>query len=185
MPARCSAEYAGYQRDATRAVWFAGVWIFAALACLTKGLTRHRLSRCGFCFALDFLSRSEDTVSRAFALGICVDFSFDRRALAHTGRNDISRIIFDYLVRSNRSGPAPRLTDKSHDFLGVPAYQFVILHVAWWFPSSIALLPGVIFAWRRVTDRRKSISAMHPYFAGWLWYSFRCSFKTATGLLFE
>jgi hypothetical protein len=37
----------------------------------------------------------------------------------------------------------------------VPAYQFVILHVAWWFPWSIALLPGVIFAWRRVTRPRE------------------------------
>src|SRR5436853_7942106 len=37
-----------------------------------------------------------------------------------------------------------------HDFLVVPAYQFVILHLAWWFPWSIAALPGVVFAWRRV-----------------------------------
>jgi hypothetical protein len=34
--------------------------------------------------------------------------------------------------------------------LGVPAYQFVLMHLVWWFPWSIALLPGVIFAWRRV-----------------------------------
>jgi len=47
------------------------------------------------------------------------------------------------------------LTDETHDFLGVPAYQFVVLHVAWWFPWSIALLPGVIFAWRRVTRPRE------------------------------
>src|SRR4029077_19156129 len=47
------------------------------------------------------------------------------------------------------------LTDDTHDFLGVPAYQFVILHVAWWFPWSIALLPGLIFAWRRVTRPRE------------------------------
>jgi hypothetical protein len=32
----------------------------------------------------------------------------------------------------------------------MPAYQFLVMHLAWWFPWSIALLPGVIFAWRRV-----------------------------------
>jgi hypothetical protein len=46
---------------------------------------RDRLPGCGFCFALDFLPRSEDTVSLASALGICVDFSFDRGAVAHMG----------------------------------------------------------------------------------------------------
>src|SRR5262245_60278559 len=44
---------------------------------------RHRLSRYGFCFALDFLSRSKDKVSRAVAVGICVDFSFDTCSMAH------------------------------------------------------------------------------------------------------
>jgi hypothetical protein len=43
------------------------------------------------------------------------------------------------------------LTDDTHDFLGVPAYQFVVLHLAWWFPWSIVLLPGVICSWRRVS----------------------------------
>src|SRR4026207_1523533 len=47
------------------------------------------------------------------------------------------------------------LTDETHDFLGVPAYQFVVLHLAWWFPWSIALLPGVVFAWRRVIRPRE------------------------------
>ena len=28
--------------------------------------------------------------------------------------------------------------------------QFLLMHLAWWFPWSIALLPGVLFAWRRV-----------------------------------
>ncbi|MGC2627978.1 MAG: hypothetical protein WA269_14190, partial [Candidatus Udaeobacter sp.] len=58
-------------------------------------------------------------------------------------------------VRSEWLGHLRGLTDETHDFLGVPAYQFVILHVAWWFPWSIALLPGVIFAWRRVTRPRE------------------------------
>jgi hypothetical protein len=39
-------------------------------------------------------------------------------------------------------------------FLGdsddVPRWQFLILHLAWWFPWSLLLLPGLIFGWRRV-----------------------------------
>jgi hypothetical protein len=37
----------------------------------------------------------------------------------------------------------------------MPAYQFVVLHFAWWFPWSIALLPGAIFAWSRVIRPRE------------------------------
>jgi hypothetical protein len=42
------------------------------------------------------------------------------------------------------------LNDATHDFTGVPVYQFLGMHLAWWFPWSIALLPGLIFAWRRI-----------------------------------
>src|SRR5438045_7670167 len=62
---------------------------------------------------------------------------------------------FRYLVRSECLWHLRRRTDATHAFLGAPADQFVILHVAWWFPWSIALLPGVIFAWRRVTRLRE------------------------------
>src|SRR5204863_544378 len=37
----------------------------------------------------------------------------------------------------------------------MPAYQFVVMHLAWWFPWSIALVPGLIFAWRRVMRPRE------------------------------
>src|SRR5258705_6128426 len=67
----------GYERRRHRRLWFAGVWIFVALACLTKGVFWHCLSRCGFCFVLDFLSRTEGTISRPSPVGLCVDFSFD------------------------------------------------------------------------------------------------------------
>ena len=46
---------------------------------------RYRLPRCDFCIALDVLSRSEDPISRAAAVEICVDFSPNPGALAHLG----------------------------------------------------------------------------------------------------
>src|SRR2546421_598735 len=57
---------------------------------------------------------------------------------------------FHYQISSEWLGHLRGLTDETHDFLGMPAYQFLVMHLAWWFPWSIALLPGVILAWRRV-----------------------------------
>jgi hypothetical protein len=37
----------------------------------------------------------------------------------------------------------------------MPPYQFLVMHLAWWFPWSIALLPGVVLAWRRVIRPRE------------------------------
>jgi len=62
---------------------------------------------------------------------------------------------FRYQISSEWLGHLRGLTDETHDFLGVPAYQFVLMHLAWWFPWSIALLPGVVFAWRRVIRPRE------------------------------
>ena len=75
----------GYDRKHHRRLWFAGVWIFAALACLTKGLLGIVYPAVVLCFGLDFLSRSEDTVSRASAVAICTNLSFDPGAVAHLG----------------------------------------------------------------------------------------------------
>jgi len=62
---------------------------------------------------------------------------------------------FHYQISSEWLGHLRGLTDETHDFLGMPAYQFLVMHLAWWFPWSIALLPGVILAWRRVIRPRE------------------------------
>jgi hypothetical protein len=62
---------------------------------------------------------------------------------------------FRYQITSEWLGHLRGLSDETHDFLGMPAYQFLVLHLAWWFPWSLALLPGVIFAWRRVIRPRE------------------------------
>jgi hypothetical protein len=57
---------------------------------------------------------------------------------------------FRYLISSEWLGHLRGLFDETHDYKGMPAYQFLLMHLAWWFPWSIALLPGVVFGWRRV-----------------------------------
>ena len=60
-----------------------------------------------------------------------------------------------YLTNSEWIGHVRGLSDANHDFVGMPVYQFLIMQLAWWFPWSVALLPGLIFAWRRVLRPRE------------------------------
>ena len=143
----------GYERRRHRRLWFAGVWIFAALACLTKGVLGivypavvlvllsvfYREARMRF----RALLRWEYVL--IFLLIVMPWHIWAQWHFPH---------YFRY-ARSEWLGHLRGLTDETHDFLGVPAYQFVILHVAWWFPWSIALLPGLVFAWRHVARPRE------------------------------
>jgi 4-amino-4-deoxy-L-arabinose transferase-like glycosyltransferase len=143
----------GYERRRHRRIWFAGVWIFAALACLTKGLLGIVYPAAVFVL-LSVFYREARMRFRALlrweyaAIFLLIVAPWHIWAQWHFPH------YFRY-ARSEWVGHMRGLTDETHDFLGVPAYQFVILHVAWWFPWSIALLPGVIFAWHRVIRPRE------------------------------
>ncbi len=144
----------GYQRRRNRRVWFAGFWICSAFACLTKGLLGvaypaavllilsifYREARIRFRGLLrwEYLAIFVLIVT---PWHIWVEWHFPG--------------YFRYQIGSEWLGHLRGLTDETHDFLGMPAYQFLVLHLAWWFPWSIALLPGVIFAWRRVIRPRE------------------------------
>ncbi|HEY4272472.1 MAG TPA: glycosyltransferase family 39 protein [Candidatus Udaeobacter sp.] len=144
----------GYERRRHRRVWFAGVWIFAALACLTKGLLGIVYPAVVFVL-LSILFREARIRFRALLRWEYAVICLLIVAPWHIWAQWHFPHYFRFLVRSEWLGHLRGLTDETHDFLGVPAYQFMILHVAWWFPWSIALLPGVIFAWRRVIRPRE------------------------------
>ena len=143
----------GYERRRYRPIWFAGVWIFAALACLTKGLVGFLYPAVVF-LLLSILYREARIRFRGLLRWKYLVIFLLILAPWHVWAQWHFPHYFRY-ARSEWLGHMRGLTDETHDFLGVPAYQFVILHVAWWFPWSIALLPGVIFAWRRVTRPRE------------------------------
>jgi 4-amino-4-deoxy-L-arabinose transferase-like glycosyltransferase len=143
----------GYERRRHRRMWFAGVWIFAALACLTKGLLGIVYPAVVFVL-LSIFYREARIRFRAllrweygliFLLILAPWHIWAQWHFPH---------YFHYLIRSEWLGHLRGLTDETHDFLGVPVGQFVTLHLAWWFPWSIALLPGGTFAWRRVIRPR-------------------------------
>jgi 4-amino-4-deoxy-L-arabinose transferase-like glycosyltransferase len=143
----------GYERRRHRRVWFAGVWIFAALACLTKGVLGIVYPAVVFVLVSIFYREARMRFRALLrweyaAIFLLIVAPWHIWAQWHFSH------YFRY-ARSEWLGHMRGLTDEMHDFLGVPAYQFVVLHVAWWFPWSIALLPGVIFAWRRVIRPRE------------------------------
>jgi hypothetical protein len=41
-------------------------------------------------------------------------------------------------------------TDALHDFAGAARLEFLGMHLLWLFPWAIALLPAIVFAWRRI-----------------------------------
>ena len=133
----------GYERRRHRHLWFAGVWVFAALACLTKGVLGIVYPTVVFVL-LSIFYRTARIRFRALlrweyvVIFLLIVMPWHIWAQWHFPH------YFRY-ARSDWLGHLRGLTDETHDFLGVPAYQFVILHVAWWFPWSIALLPGVDF----------------------------------------
>jgi 4-amino-4-deoxy-L-arabinose transferase-like glycosyltransferase len=144
----------GYERRRRRRVWFAGVWIFAALACLTKGLLGV-VYPAGIFILLSIFYREARIRFRALLRWEYVLIFLLIVAPWHIWAEWHFPHYFRFLVRSEWLGHLRGLTDETHDFLGVPAYQFVVLHTAWWFPWSMALLPGIILAWRRVLRPRE------------------------------
>jgi 4-amino-4-deoxy-L-arabinose transferase-like glycosyltransferase len=143
----------GYERRRHRRIWFAGVWIFAALACLTKGLLGVVYPAVVFVLLSIFYREARIRFRGLLRWEYLVIFLLIL-APWHIWAQWHFPHYFRY-ARSEWLGHLRGLTDETHDFLGVPAHQFVILHAAWWFPWSFALLPGVIFAWHRVVRRRE------------------------------
>jgi 4-amino-4-deoxy-L-arabinose transferase-like glycosyltransferase len=144
----------GYERRRQRRMWFAGVWICSALACLTKGFLGILYPAAIFVLLSIFYREARMRFRALLRWEYAVIFLLIV-APWHIWAQWHFPHYFRYLIRSEWLGHLRGLTDETHDFLGVPAYQFVILHMAWWFPWSITLLLGVIFAWRRVLRPRE------------------------------
>lgn len=139
----------GYQRRRNRRIWFAAFWICSAFACLTKGLLGVAYPA-AICLILSIFYREARIRFRGLlrweylAIFLMIVLPWHIWVQWHFPG------YFRYQISSEWLGHLRGLTDETHDFLGMPAYQFVVLHFAWWFPWSTALLPGAIFAWRRV-----------------------------------
>jgi 4-amino-4-deoxy-L-arabinose transferase-like glycosyltransferase len=138
----------GYQRRQRRGVWFVGFWIFAAFACVTKSIL-------GLVYLIAIL----------LLLGI---FYREARLRFRALFRWQHLLIFLLIVAPWYIWAAQHFPGVFHqlvhnDWLSrifgndddVPRLQFIGLHFAWWFPWLFAVMPGVIFAWRRVIRPRE------------------------------
>ena len=138
----------GYQRRQHRRLWFAGLWICVALACLAKSI-----------LGLVYL---------AVLLSLLAIFFREARIRFRTALHWSYWLLFLLIVApwyiwAHRNFPGlfhrlvhedwfTRLFGSDDD---VPRLKFIALHFIWWFPWLIAIIPGVIFAWRRVMRPRE------------------------------
>jgi 4-amino-4-deoxy-L-arabinose transferase-like glycosyltransferase len=139
----------GYQRRRRRRAWFAGFWICSAFACLTKGLLGV-VYPAAILVLLSMFYREARVRFRALLRWEYLVIFLLILAPWHIWAERHFPGYFRYLISSEWWGHLRGLSDETHDYKGMPAYQFLVLHLAWWFPWSIALLPGTIFGWRRV-----------------------------------
>jgi 4-amino-4-deoxy-L-arabinose transferase-like glycosyltransferase len=139
----------GYQRRRYRRAWFAGFWICCAFACLTKGLLGV-VYPAAILVLVSLFHREARLRYRALFRWEYLAMFLLIVAPWHLWAEWHFPGYFRYLFSSEWLGHLRGLTDETHDYKGMPAYQFLLMHLAWWFPWSIALLSGVIFAWRRV-----------------------------------
>jgi 4-amino-4-deoxy-L-arabinose transferase-like glycosyltransferase len=144
----------GYQRRRNRRIWFAGFWICSAFACLTKGLLGIAYPAAVFLILSMFYREARIRFRGLLRWEYLAIFALIVAPWHIWAQWHFPR-YFGYQISSEWLGHLRGLTDETHDFLGVPAYQFLVMHLAWWFPWSIALLPGVIFAWPRVIRPRE------------------------------
>ena len=144
----------GYQRRRYRPAWFAGFWICSALACLTKGLLGVVYPAAVF-LLLSLFYREARMRFRALLRWDYLAIFVLIVAPWHIWAEWHFPGYFHYIISSEWSGHLRGLSDATHDYIGMPAYQFLIMHLAWWFPWSIVLLPGLLFAWRRVMRPRE------------------------------
>jgi 4-amino-4-deoxy-L-arabinose transferase-like glycosyltransferase len=144
----------GYQRRHYRRAWFAGFWICSALACLTKGLLGIVYPAVVFLLLSMFYREARMRFRALLRWDYLLIFVLIVTPW-HIWAEWHFPGYFRYLISHEWLGHLRGLSDATHDYVGMPAYQFLIMHLAWWFPWSIALLPGLLFAWRRVMRPRE------------------------------
>lgn len=126
----------GFQHRQFRRAWFAGFWICASLACLSRGLEGF-LYLAGVCLLLAIFFREARLRFRSL-----LHWAYLLLFVA---------IVAPWYVWAQNHFPGffPRMFGWNGD-PGLSRWQFLVLHFAWWFPASILVLPGLFFAARKI-----------------------------------
>lgn len=144
----------GYERRLNRRTWFIGFWIFAGLACMTTSL-HGLLYPAAMVFLLGCFYREARIrflqLLRLEGIGVFLLIALPWHLwLEWQQPGFLGRFIaHDWLVH------LAGLPDRGHTYDNVTRLRFSLGHLAWWFPWTVVILPGVLFAWRRVVRPRE------------------------------
>ena len=144
----------GYERRQGRRGWFIGFWICVALACMTKSLhgLLYPAAILGLlsCFYREARIRFRELLRWDGILIFLLIAAPWHLWLEWRHPGFIEQFTArEWLV--HLAGE----TDPGHSYDNVPRATFLALHLAWWFPWTVAILPGVLLAWRRVFRPRE------------------------------
>jgi len=139
----------GYQRRRARNFWFLGVWICCVLACLTKSLVGLIYPLVVFLVLGALYREARLRFRRLFHWSYMLIFVvlfvpwYVATELHFPG-------FLQQLLRIEWLGHLRSFSNVPGSDNGVPRLPFLWMHLIWLFPWSIAVIPGAIFAWRKV-----------------------------------
>lgn len=144
----------GYERQRHRHAWFAGFWICCGLACMTKSV--HGLIYPAAVFALlAFFYREARIRFRQLLRWDLILLFLAIVVPWHIWAEWRFPGFFRYCTGTEWLVHLTGRIDGTHSYDDVPRAQFLALHLAWWFPWSLAIIPGALIAWRKVLRPRE------------------------------
>ena len=139
----------GYQRRRRRGWWFLGFWICCALACLTKSLLGVIYPLAVFGCLSIFYREARMRFNRLFHWAYVLIF-----LLLLVPWYVLTEFHFPGFLRQligiEWLGHLRSFSGGAGSDNGVPRLQFIWMHLIWWFPWSVAILPAAIVCWRKV-----------------------------------
>lgn len=145
---------AGFQRRRQRRIWFLAFWLCTSLACLSKGPHGLIFAAGPFVLLTLFYREARIRFRNLFWWPYLALFAFLLLPwyvwLEIHFNGSLHRVVASEWIKhlAGRYPGGERYDD-------VPRLSFLALHLAWWFPWSIAILPPLIFGWRRVVRPRE------------------------------
>ncbi len=139
----------GYGQRRSRSFWFAGFWTCCAFATLTEGL-QGLLYPAAICGLLAMFYREAKIRFRPL---LWWPYILLFLALVMPWYLWCEHKFPGFLAELIRSEWLTHLLgrrDVTHSYDNVPRLQFFALHLIWWFPASLLVLPGLLGAARRI-----------------------------------
>ena len=144
----------GYQRRRGRGWWFLGLWICCTLACLTKSLLGLVYPLTIFLLLSIFYREARMRFARLFHWAYLLIFVLLFVPWYVATERHFPGFLRQ-LIQVEWIGHLRSFSNVPGSDNGVPRFQFIWMHLVWWFPWSVAVVPGAIFCWRKVIRPRE------------------------------